>query len=136
MQDTQSPPASGISSTDSESLTCHPGMMACRVLLGSSPALTVSGKPMLPMLLRLEVCPLKGAVPVLPSGGWEVCDFSRAPTLRNTLSRALCSEKPSLGECPRLSAAAGEKLLSDTAVPWEAQACAVNCQDPQGSCRA
>ena len=57
--------------------TCHPGMRLCR-LLGTSAEemgsgrLQCSGRPMLPRLLRLEVCPLSVApVPTLTSTGCE-----------------------------------------------------------------
>ena len=97
-------------------LTCQPGMMACR-LVEASPEDTASGSgqpsgmPRLPRLLRLEVPALTVApVPTLVSGGCNVVwDLSLAPTLRRTLSKALCRENAGLGECPRLSPAQHRK---------------------------
>lgn len=58
-------------------VTCHPGMRLCRLLGASaeginSARLQCSGRPMLPRLLRLDVCPLSVApVPTLTSTGCE-----------------------------------------------------------------
>lgn len=80
-------------------------MRLCRLLDPSpentaSGRLVCSGRPMLPKLLRLDVCPLSVApVPTLVSTGCDnVWDLSLAPTFRRTLSRALYREDAGLGE--------------------------------------